>query len=64
MKHIVYFAAQYSEQEIKYQRKELLGARLMTFDEAMNSFQFEGSKRILTQANEFIINYVGKGNKI
>lgn len=64
MKNIVYFAAQYSEQEIKYQRKELSGAQLMTFDQAMNSFQFEGSKRILTQANEFIINYVGKGNKI
>lgn len=64
MKNIVYFAAQYSEQEIKYQRKELLGAQLMTFDQAMNSFQFEGSKRILTQANEFIINYVSKGNKI
>lgn len=63
MKHIVYFAAQYSEQEIKYQRKELSGARLMTFDEAMSSFQFEGSRRILTQANEFIINYVSKGNK-
>ena len=64
MKNIVYFAAQYSDQDIRYQRKELLGARLMTFDEAMSSFQFEGSKRILTQANEFIINYVSKGSKI
>ena len=64
MKNIVYFAAQYSEQDIKYQRKELSGARLMTFDEAMSSFQFEGSKRILTKANEFIINYVSKGSKI
>lgn len=63
MKHIVYFAAQYSDQDIRYQRKELLGARLMSFDEAMSSFQFEGSKRILKQANEFITNYVSKGIK-
>lgn len=64
MKHIVYFAAEYSDQDIRYQRKELSGAQLMTFDEAMSSFQFEGSKRILTRANEFIINYVSKGSKI
>ena len=64
MKNIVYFAAEYSGQDIKYQRKELSGAQLMTFDEAMSSFQFEGSKRILTRANEFIINYVSKGSKI
>ena len=63
MKNIVYFAAEYSDQDIRYQRKELSGAQLMTFDEAMRSFQFEGSKRILTQANEFIVNYVSRGSK-
>ena len=54
IKHIVYFAAEYSGQEIKYQHEELLGAQLMTFDEAMAAFQFESSKRILTEANSFI----------
>lgn len=63
MKNIVYFAAEYSDQDIRYQRKELSGAQLMTFDEAMRSFQFEGSKRILTRANEFIVNYVSRGSK-
>lgn len=35
----------------------MLGAFLMTYDEAMESFQFESSKRILSEANDFIINH-------
>ena len=54
IKRIVYFAARYEGQEIRYQRKELSGASLMTFDEAMQVFQFESSKRILTEADAFL----------
>lgn len=54
IKRIVYFAGRYEGQEIRYQRKELSGASLMTFDEAMRVFQFENSKRILTEAEAFL----------
>ena len=61
IKHIVYFAAEYADQEIKFQREELLGAELMSFDEAMAAFQFENSKRIMVEAHTFITNYI-RGN--
>ena len=54
-KRIVYFVAEYSDQEISYQPEELLGALLMTYDEAMNAFQFENSRKILREANKFIM---------
>lgn len=54
IKHIVYFVAQYDNQEICFQKEELSGASLMSFQDAMQAFQFESSKRILTEANSFI----------
>jgi len=55
MKRVVYFAAEYDNQEITYQKEELLGAYLMTYEEAMDVFQFENNKRILSEVNDFII---------
>ena len=55
MKRVMYFAAEYDNQEISYQKEELLGAYLMTYEEAMDIFQFESSKRILREVNDFII---------
>lgn len=57
IKKIIYFLAQYDLQEINYQKEELKGAYLMSYGEAMNAFQFESSKRILSEAQEFIQNY-------
>jgi len=54
MKRVVYFAAEYDNQEILYDKNELLGAFLMTYDEAMNIFQFESNRRILREVNDFI----------
>lgn len=54
IKRIVYFAAEYADQEIRHQPEELMDARLMTFEEAINAFQWENSKRILEQANHFL----------
>ena len=53
-KQVVFFLAEYDNQEIHYQKEELLGAELMEFDKAMNSFQFESSKKILSEANDFL----------
>lgn len=55
MKRVMYFAAEYDNQEISYQKEELPGAYLMTYEEAMDIFQFESSKRILREVNDFII---------
>ena len=54
IKKVIYFVAEYKNQEITYQKEELQSANLMTFEEAMNVFQFESLKRILKEANDFI----------
>lgn len=56
-KRIVYFVAEYSDQEISFQNEELLSASLMTYDEAMKAFQFKNSQRILRKANKFITEF-------
>ena len=55
-KQVVYFAAEYENQEPRYQPEELLGVSLMTFDEAMNAFQWESSKKILKKAHDYLNN--------
>ena len=55
IKQITYFLAVYNKQNIYFQKEELLGATLMNFKEAMNVFQFESSKRILQEANNFLM---------
>lgn len=53
-KQIVYFLGEYADQEIVFQHEELLSAPLVTYEEAMALFQYESSKRILTEAYDFI----------
>lgn len=54
MKQIIYFLAEYSDQNIKCQQEELSEVCLMTYEKAMDAFQFESSRRILKEANEFL----------
>ncbi|EQB86195.1 8-oxo-dGTP pyrophosphatase MutT (NUDIX family) [Clostridium punense] len=54
IKKIIYFVSEYDNQQLCCQEKELEGVYLMTYEEAMNVFQFESSKRILNEAKEFI----------
>lgn len=53
-KDMVYFLGEYADQEIVFQQEELLCAKLVTFDEAMELFQFDSAKRILGEAREFL----------
>ena len=55
MKQIVYFLAEYRNQDIHYQKEELSGAILMSYLDAMNCFQWESSKFILSKANEYLL---------
>ena len=54
IKRVIYFAAEYSGQDILRQEEELSEAALMSYDEAMNAFQFESSRRILREVNDFL----------
>lgn len=54
MKQVVYFLAEYENQTITFQQEELLSAPLVSYEEAMSLFVFEGSKRILTEAHAFL----------
>ena len=54
IKRIVYFLAEYADQKISYQKEELMNAQLMTFEQAMNAFQWESSKIILSEANDYL----------
>ena len=56
IKQVVYFLAEYEDQEIVFQKEELLSAPLVSYEEAMALFVFEGSKRILTEAHAFLNN--------
>lgn len=56
MKYVVYFLAEYSDQTPIAQECELNAVYLTDYETALNSFQFESSKRILTEAHSFLKN--------
>lgn len=56
MKQVVYFVAEYQEQELKMQEEELLSIKLLSYADAMNILEYENSKEILKEANDFIVN--------
>lgn len=56
IKKVVYFLAEYENQKIIFQKDELLSASLVSYDEAMNMLTYESSKRILTEAINFLAN--------
>ena len=55
MKQVVYFLGEYAGQEVAYQQEELSGAYLVSYEEAMGMFQFESSRRVLKEANAFLL---------
>ena len=54
IKQIVYFLGEYCNQEFTYQKEELTDALLLDYETAMTLFQFESSKRILSEVNNFL----------
>lgn len=53
-KAIVYFLAEYKNQNVKFQKSELSAVKLLAFDEAYNTFEYESSKRILSAAYDHL----------
>lgn len=56
MKEMVYFLAEYHDQHFTPQDGEVTSISLMSYEGAMSAFQFESSKRILTEAHDFLTN--------
>ena len=54
VKQSTYLLGVFENQDVMYQKDELSGACLVGFEEAMGLFQFESSRRILTEANEYL----------
>ena len=54
-KQVVYFLAEYADQEIKIQPEELRNAYLMSKEEALEALQFAEAKAILEKAHNFIL---------
>ena len=55
LKHIVYFLGEYSGQTPIAQETELNGVFLMSYETAMSLFQFDSSKKLLTEAHDFLM---------
>lgn len=54
MKQVVYFLAEFAQQEYCLQPGEIIGGGLYSFAEAMDLLQFAGVRRILREANDFL----------
>jgi 8-oxo-dGTP pyrophosphatase MutT (NUDIX family) len=54
-KLVVYFLGYYEGQSIKYSADELSDAFLIGYDGALSLLQFEGGKRVLRAANDFLM---------
>ena len=55
VKQNVYFLGTFEDQAFTYQREELSGSWLFDYETAMGRFQFEGHKRILKEANDYLL---------
>ena len=53
-KKVVYFLGRYDNQDFAYQRDELSDAFLVDYATAMELCKFNSTKRILTEANDFL----------
>ena len=54
IKQVVYFLAEFTDQEIVYQKEELKAACLLPYEEAVNRLTFDETKHILAKANAFL----------
>ena len=55
VKQVTFFLAEYSNQPIRAQKSELQYAGLFSYDEALRLIQHESWRRILCEANAFLL---------
>ena len=54
MKQVVYFCAEYCDQDIKPLESELTKAVLVSYEEAMQLLSYENAKKILQEVHDFL----------
>lgn len=54
LKHVTYLLADYEDQEMTIQHKELRSAALLPFEEALSRLQHENTRAVLRKANAFL----------
>ena len=54
-KHVVYFLAEFSGQQVRPQPEEVSAVYLLPYEEALALLPFPEAKRILTEAHQFIL---------
>lgn len=54
-KLVVYFLAQYEDQEIVIQESELTGAVLLPYQDAVARLDYHNTRRVLTEAHDFLL---------
>lgn len=64
LKNVVYFLAEAKNTEFYRQESEISSIKLMTYAEAIDSFQYENSKTTLSEANAFLAKNVIKTERI
>lgn len=55
MKQMIYFLGEFTGQAPRPQETEVSEILLLTYEEAMAAFEYESTKRILTEAHEFLM---------
>lgn len=53
-KQVVYFLAEYSDQDIRIQPEEIAKAYLLPYEEALSALTFQGAREILMKAHRFL----------
>ena len=56
LKHVTYFIGEYENQEFKKQEEEVSDIKLMDYEEAMESFQYDNSRRVLKEVEDYLNN--------
>ena len=54
VKQVIYYAAEYEDQSPRPQPGEIRSVQLLTYAEAMRTFEFENTRRVLTEAYAFL----------
>ena len=55
LKQVVFFCAEFYDQELVPQNEELLNATLAPYEEVLQLLSFDSSRRILREANDFLL---------
>ena len=55
LKKVVYFLGEYHDQTFRHQETELSDAVLKDCDTAMSLFRFDNTRRVLTEARDFLL---------